>query len=232
MKANLRQRHLGIYCVLGTLACGLAIGLKIAAVWGVDAYVYSLPMVGGVLASLEVAEIANPILLALLGLALGALTYYLPTGSSPSVRLLLLGLALPLVLIMGHRLRYNIWLQQVAEQESLSMSQARQATNEFLRRETSKSGILGFYWYTATRATPPIRLNNLERSNDTSSLQAQLTALGQRQTGLLGLAFSIYNWLFAHAGWGIRAIYALLSGVMGLAYFYKGQQWAERKRRR
>ena len=231
MQAKLRQRHLGIYCVLGTLTCGLAIGLKLAAVWSVDAYVYSLPIVGGVLASLEVAEIVSPILLALLGLTLGALTYYLPTNSNPSVRLILLGLALPLVLFLGHRVRYNIWVQQVAEQESLSIRQARQATNEFLRRETSKSGSLGFYWYTATRATPPTRLNSLERSNDTNALQAQLTDLGSRQTGLLGLAFSIYNWLFVHAGWGIRAIYALLSGFMGLSYFYRGQRWANRKRR-
>ena len=232
MQAKLRQRHLGIYCVLGILACGLAIGSKVAVAWGIDSYVYSLPIVGGVLASLEVAEIASPILLAILGVILGALTYYLPASSGPTIRLLLLGLTLPLVLIAGHCVRYNTWLQQVAEQESLSARQARQATNEFLRRETAQSGIVGFYWYTATRAAPPVRLNNLERANDTNSLQVQLTDLGRRQTGLLGLAFSIYNWLFAHAGWGIRAIYALLSGFMGLSYFYRGQRWAERKRRR
>ena len=62
-------RSVGLYCLLGTLACGLAIACKLAFVWGVDSYLYSLPVIGGVFASLEVAEIISPILLALLGLA-------------------------------------------------------------------------------------------------------------------------------------------------------------------
>ncbi|MEM9264828.1 MAG: hypothetical protein AAGA46_04830 [Cyanobacteria bacterium P01_F01_bin.13] len=191
---------------------------------------YALPIVGGVLASLEIAEIASPILLALLGLALGALTYYLPAGVNLGIRLIFLGLALPLVLLLGHKVRHNLWLKEVAAQESISLPQAQQVADGFLQRETSKSGSVGFYWYTATRATPPNRLSNLETTDDVNSLQNQLTDLGRRQTGLLGLAFSIYNWLFNHAGWGIRAAYALLSGFLGLSYFYKGQQWANRRR--
>ncbi|MGD1854787.1 MAG: hypothetical protein ACFB2W_11100 [Leptolyngbyaceae cyanobacterium] len=226
-----QHRRMGLYCFLGIFACGLAIACKLAVVWGVDTYLYSLPMVGGVLASLEVAEISSPILLALLGLMLGALTYYLPTAVSQGARLALLALTLPLVLLVGHKMRHSIWVQQVATQESLSIAEAQQVTDTFLQRETNKAGSVGFYWYTATRATPPTRLNNLETVNDVSSLQAQLTDLGRRQTGLFGLAFSLYNWLFKQAGWGIRAIYALLSGFMGLSYFFKGQLWADRQRR-
>ena len=226
-----RRGHVGLYCLLGTLACGLAIACKLAFVWGVDSYLYSLPVIGGVFASLEVAEIISPILLALLGLALGALTYYLPMETGLGLRLFLLGLALPLVLILGHRVRRTLWVQQVAAQGNLSLRQAQQVTNEFLQRETSQGGDLGFYWYTAARAKPPIRLDSLEMATEVDSLQNQLSDLGRRQTGLLGLAFSLYNWLFSNAGWGIRAAYALLSGSAGLSYFYKGQQWADRRRR-
>ncbi|MEA5463675.1 hypothetical protein [Leptothoe sp. PORK10 BA2] len=232
MNVKSHQSKLGLYCLLGTLACGLTIVCKLAIVWSVDSYLYSLPIVGGVLASLEVAEISSPILLALLGLMLGALTYYLPANVNLGVRLLFLGFALPLVLLLGHKVRHRIWVQQVATQESLSISQSQQVTDTFLQRETSKSGIIGFYWYTADRATPPLRLSNLETTNDIDSLQEQVLDLGKRQSGLLGLAFSFYNWLFASAGWGIRAIYALLSGFMGLSYFFKGQEWAGRQRRR
>ncbi len=232
MQVRSTQRRLGIYVLLGILACGLAIAVKLALVWGIDSHVYSLPIVGGVLATLEITEIASPILLALLGLTLGALTYYLPAKSHLIARLFLLILTLPLVLLLGHRVRHSRWIQQVGIQESLSITQAQQVTDEFLQRETSKSGTIGFYWYTATRANPPIKLNNLEINNDNNSLQSQLTELGKRQTGLLSLAFKIYNWLFTHAGWGIRAIYALLSGFMGLSYFYKGQLWANRQQRR
>ncbi|MEM9978554.1 MAG: hypothetical protein AAF808_13090, partial [Cyanobacteria bacterium P01_D01_bin.2] len=83
----------------------------------------------------------------------------------------------------------------------------------------------------AARAKPPIRLDSLEMATEVDSLQNQLSDLGRRQTGLLGLAFSLYNWLFSNAGWGIRAAYALLSGFVGLSYFYKGQLWADRRRR-
>ncbi|ESA37185.1 hypothetical protein N836_04095 [Leptolyngbya sp. Heron Island J] len=231
MQVKSPQRHLGIYLLLGILACAVAVALKLIVVWSVDSYVYSLPIVGGVLATLEVAELASPILLAILGLTLGALTYYLPAGSNLAVRLLLLGLTLPLVLLLGHRVRHNRWIQQVANQDNLSLSQAQQVTNEFLQQETSNSGSLGFYLYTATRANPPTRLNNLATIDDNNLLQNQLTDLGQRQTGLLGLVFKLYNWLFTLAGWGIRAIYALLSGFMGLSYFYRGELWANRQRR-
>ncbi len=227
-----QKRHLGIYVLLGILACGLAIAVKLATVWAIDSYIYSLPMVGGVLATLEIAEVVSPILLALLGLALGALTYYLPSESNLLTRLFLLVLTLPLVLLLGHWVRHSRWIQQVAIQDSLSITQAQQVTDAFLKQETSKAGTTGFYWYTATRSTPPTRLSNLETTDETNSLQAQLTDLGKRQTGWVGLAFNMYNWLFSHAGWGIRTVYTLLSGFMGLSYFYKGQLWANRQRRR
>ncbi|MEM7794271.1 MAG: hypothetical protein AAF579_07420 [Cyanobacteria bacterium P01_C01_bin.118] len=226
-----QQRRIGFYGVLGIVACGLTLVCKLAIVWGVDSYLYSLPLVGGVFASLEVAEISSPILLALLGLALGALTYYLPAGVNLGWRLILLCVTLPLVLLLGHKVRHGIWMQQVANEESLSLTQTQQVTDTFLQRETDKTGILGFYWYTATRATPPTGLTNLETVEDFSPLQDQITDLGRRQTGLVGLAFNIYQWLFEHAGWGIRATYALLSGFMGLSYFYRGQLWANRQRR-
>ena len=229
MKSKSHRRHLGFYCLLGTLACGLAVGCKVLFVWGFDTYIYSLPIVGGVLASLEVVEITSPILMALLGLALGALTYYLPTDLNLGPRLLLLILATPLVLLVGHKVRHNIWINQVSTQESISLGQAKQLTDNFLEQETSKSGSLGFYWYTAEQATPPTRLSNLETLDDANLLQNQLTDFGRQQTGLLGLAFGFYNWLFSQAGWGIRTLYALLSGFMGLSYFYKGQRWAERR---
>lgn len=230
MKSKSRRRHLGFYCVLGVLACGLAIACKLLFVWGFDTYIYSLPIVGGVLASLEIVEITSPVIMALLGLTLGALTYYLPADLNIGPRLVLLILAMPLVLLLGHKVRHNLWINRVSTEESVSLSQAQQLTDTFLDKETSKSGSLGFYWYTAEQATPPTRLSSLETADDANLLQNQLTDFGRRQTGLLGLAFSIYNWLFAQAGWGIRALYALLSGFMGLSYFYKGQRWAERRR--
>ncbi|MBE9068634.1 hypothetical protein IQ260_18475 [Leptolyngbya cf. ectocarpi LEGE 11479] len=232
MKAKSRRRHIGLYCLFGLLACSLTIACKLAIVWGVDSYIYSLPIAGGVLASLEVVEIASPILIALLGLALGALTYYLPTGLNLGIRLLLLILAFPLILLLGYKVRHSLWINRVATQERVSFEQAQQVTDTFLEQETSKKGSVGFYWYTVTRATPPIRLSNLETTNDINSLQKQLTDVGSRQTGGLGLAFRFYHWLFSHAGWGIRAVYALLSGFVGLSYFYKGQNWAVRQRRR
>ncbi len=232
MKAKSHQKHLGLYWLLGILACGLAIASKLVLVWGVDTYLYSLPIVGGVLASLEIVELASPILLAVLGLALGALTYYLTPEMGMGLRLLLLGVAFPLILLLGHPIRHSLWVKQVGNQENLSPNQARQVTNTFLQRETSKAGSIGFYWYTASQPKPPIRLKNVETLSDGSSLQDQLTQLGKRQTGLLGIAFSLYNWLFKHAGWGLRAVYALLSGFVGLTYFYRGQHWATLKRRR
>ncbi|MBT9312086.1 hypothetical protein [Leptothoe kymatousa] len=231
MKVKSRQRHVGLYWLLGILTCGVVIAGKLFLVWGFDTYLYSLPIVGGVLASLEIVELASPILLAVLGLSLGALTYYLAPKSSTILRFLLLTMALPLILLVGHPVRHNLWVKQVSNQENLSPTQARQVTDKFLQQKTSKAGNLGFYWYTAQQPKPPIRLSNVQPLEGGNPLQAQLTELGKRQTGLMRLAFGIYTWLFNHAGWGLRMIYALLSGFIGLIYFYRGQHWANHKRR-
>ncbi|MEO0867786.1 MAG: hypothetical protein AAFY17_04915, partial [Cyanobacteria bacterium J06642_11] len=201
MNVKSHQRQLGLYLLLGMVSCGLAIAGKLMLVWGVDTYLYSLPIVGGVLASLEIVELASPILLAVLGLILGALTYYLAPDVGIGLRLLLMGIAFPLILLLGHPIRHNLWVKQVSTQENLSLAQARQVTDTFLQQQTSKSGTVGFYWYTASQAKPPTRLRNVETFSEVNSLQAQVTELGKQQTGLMGLAFSLYNWLFEHAGW-------------------------------
>lgn len=218
-----------LYIALATAVCLLTVATKAVAVFAIDQYVYPLPAVGGVLASLELAEVTSPIGLALLGLALGCLTYYLPASAGLGPRLLLLVISLPLILAVGYGVRHAAWVKRAATEEQLPLAEAREKTDRFLIDNVGAPGRWGFYRYTAVRPLPPTRVETLNAAAEVDSLQGQLLSLGEQQTGPLRWAFALYGWLFDRASWLIRLFYGLLSALLGLLYFYKGQQWARRQ---
>ncbi|NEP17105.1 MAG: hypothetical protein F6J97_09375 [Leptolyngbya sp. SIO4C1] len=227
MQSTQNTSRIGLYFFLGIGLCLLAAGLKVLAAWAVETYLYALPVVGGLLTSLEIIEISNLLLFLLLGLGLGAATYYLPATWGLLPRLLLLVLALPLIFSVGYMTRYGLWLERVAQQSGLSRTEAQAMTDEFLERETGHSGNWGFYRYTARVTQPPVQPNRLDpaSADEVERLQTELSRYSGLQSG-------IFAFLFKSAGWWIRLLYLLLAGFVGLVYFFKGQLWADRRRQR
>lgn len=204
----------------------MMVALKALTAWLAATQLYTLPLIGGVLTSLEIAEIANVVIFAILGFGLGALTLYLPKLWMLGPKILLLVLALPFILGTGYIVRHRLWVREVALQAGVNPIQAVEVTDSFLQRETGSSGRLGFYRYTAQVSEPPIHLENLQTLS-TSEVEALTNQLSQYS----GLQVNLFAMLFNRAGWGIRLIYLMISGFMGLIYFYKGKIWADQQRR-
>ena len=74
MRSHPKNYRIVLYFLIGLTLCLATIGLKVIATWAVETYLYALPLVGGLFASLELVEVTTVILAALLAVSLGALT--------------------------------------------------------------------------------------------------------------------------------------------------------------
>ncbi len=225
MRSHPKTFRIVLYFLIGLTLCLATIGLKVIATWAVESYLYSLPVIGGLFASLELVEVSSVILVALLAVCLGALTLYLPAAWPLAGKLVLLVLAAPLVIAAGYVTRQTLWVQRVSLSSGISPTQAQEVTTNFLRQQTGSDGGWAYYRYTAENPQPPIEFDNIATlsSEDMAALQAQLSEASGLDTGT-------FNTLFNLVGWLIRLVYTALTGLMAVIYFFKGQQWADRQR--
>ena len=116
------------------LTAGMA-GIRGAIAWAAETRLYPIPIAGGLLKSIEIAELSNVLIFALYGLGLGMATVHLPPLrrflSRAGVMLAMLTLAVGLFCV-SYGVRQHLWIQQVAAQASISFAEAQTMTNEFL----------------------------------------------------------------------------------------------------
>jgi hypothetical protein len=217
----------------GRLTYGLAVvvvtlslsGLKGLAAWAMDTYVYSLPLLGGLLESLELVEVSNVLILALLGVGLGAATRWLAKPVRGWQRLVLLGVAVPIVFLSSYWVRQYLWIQEVAIASEIPPTQAEQVTDRLLQEATGHEGLLGFFVYTVRTPLLPTELSSLKSlDEDDQWFRSELTRHSGVEPGLFSLIFQV-------AGWGIRLFYIGLALITATIYFSRGSMWAEARRR-
>ncbi|HEY9887813.1 MAG TPA: hypothetical protein V6D02_05390 [Candidatus Obscuribacterales bacterium] len=210
-------------CATALLILGMA-GLKGAIAWAAEQFVYTLPIFGGLMKSLELVEVTNVIIFAILGVSLGAFTLWLPRRWGLFPKLLPVVVAVPLVLMAGYGVRYHLWVQQVAVQSELLPAQAQTVTNTLLKRATGNEGLIGFFRYTVQVPILPTDLRALQSiDEDDKWFRSELTRFSGLEPGLFTLVFRL-------TGWGIRWFYVLLAGVTAVIYFVKGLAWANQSR--
>ena len=130
------------YILVGGILTLLMVGLKVLIAWAGETHLYSIPFLGGLLKSLEVVELTNVLVFAILGTGLGAELAKLPSKKRLSFSLFSLFLILPLVFNTSYMTRQHFWIHQVADQGQVSYAQAKQLTNDFLDHETGSKGLL------------------------------------------------------------------------------------------
>lgn len=205
----------------------LIVGMMVAKgaiAWASETFVYNLPLFGGLLKSLELMEVTNVIVFAILGVSLGAFTLWLPKRWGWWVKLLPLVIAVPLVFMSGYVVRHQLWVQQVAVQSELLPTQAEQVTNTLLRQATGNEGVIGFFRYTVQVPILPTDLRALQ------SLDEEDKWFRSELTRFSGLEPGLFTWVFKVTGWSIRVFYILLAVITACLYFTKGLLWADRNR--
>ncbi|MGD1928141.1 MAG: hypothetical protein ACFB12_04445 [Leptolyngbyaceae cyanobacterium] len=210
-------------CATVLLVVGM-MALKAAIAWASEAVVYDLPLMGGLLKSLELMEVTNVIVFAILGVSLGAFTLWLPRHWSFWPKLLSLLVAVPLVFMSGYAMRYHLWMQEVAVESELLPTQAEQVTDTLLKQATGNGGLIGFFRYTVQVPILPTNLRALQNiDQDDKWFRSELTRFSGLEPGL-------FTRIFMLTGWGIRLFYTLLAVITASLYFTKGLVWANRHR--
>jgi hypothetical protein len=217
------KRLLRYFCAtILLIVCMVA--LKGIITWLSEEFVYNLPILGGLLKSLELMEVTNVIVFAILGVCLGAFTFWLPREWKLLPKILPLLVAVPLVFMTGYAVRYHLWIQEVAAQSELLPAQAQQITDTLMYDATGQRGLFGFFNYTVQVPILPTDLRSLQTvDEDDKFFRSELTRFSGLEPGLFSMIFTV-------TGWGIRTFYTLLAAITALIYFVKGLVWANNAR--
>jgi hypothetical protein len=212
-------------------AIGIGLSLLMAALKAIaaglaEAYLYSVPWVGGFLRSIELAEISNLLIFALLAGGIGAATFLLPHQWNNWAKIALLIVVSPFVFSASYLMQQHLWVQRVAKRADISYSAAKNLTNEYLKREAGSKGFSGFYPLSAEVSELPTLRQTLE-SGHASNPSKLLT---QELAGYKDPRADAAAYLFERAGWLVRFMYMTIAALSALIYYFKGHEWAESKR--
>lgn len=211
-----------LYILIIPLVVSLVVLSKLLFIFLADHHIYSLPIVGDIFRMLDLSELSNLISFAILGLGFGLSTVFLPPRIRKQVSFLLLIPTIPFILSIPTVVRYNNWLNDIAENTPLSSTEIVQKTDRFLEEKTGKTGMLGFYLYTAKFPLLPTQIDRLNQ------LEAEDNRLKSILANFLGDRAQWLDWVFAIQGWLLRVVYGAIAIVTTLIHFQEGTEQLER----
>ncbi|NMF85525.1 hypothetical protein [Nodosilinea sp. P-1105] len=205
---------------------GAVLLAKLIITWAAEVFLYPIPILGGWLKSLEIIELTNILLFALLGFGIGGASRYLSAKTPLGMKSIALIVALPLVFFSSYWLRYQMWLGQLSAQAERPRQDIVAMANQALERESGSQGFWGYYRITTKMPILPATTAELERmAQDQQWFRSELTRFS-------GIEPGVFSMIFDGAGWGIRIFHMLLAAITGLIYFSKGLAWADGARLR
>ena len=225
-KPNVRPPRIPLFFAIGLGLSLLMAGLKAIAYWLTDTYLYDVPWIGGFLSSIEVAEISNLLVFALLGLGIGAATLLVPNRWTHWLKMMPLILLGPLVFCASYLVQQHLWIQKVAERADIPYAEAKTITNDFLQRESGKAGFVGFYSLSAQISELPTLRENLELARTTNPSDLLTKELSSYEDPRADAA----AYVFERVGWVVRFMYMTIAVLTALIYYFKGHDWAENRR--
>lgn len=226
MSISPRRSRIPLFFAIGIGLSLLMAGLKAIITWLTEAYVYSVPWVGGFLRSIELAEISNLLVFAILGAGIGSATFLLPSRWNQPAKMALLIVLSPFVFSASYLMQQHLWIQRVAAQTDSSYREARDLTNAFLEREQGSGGFFGFYPFSAEVAELPTQRDSLESEgirNPSRLLTEELSSYNDPRADLIA-------YVFARVGWLLRLMYMAIAAFTALIYYFRGYDWAEANR--
>ena len=222
MPLKSKQSRIVLFFVFGLGLALLMAGLKAAIAWAAHTYLYSVPWLGGFLRSIELLELSNLFVFAVLGVGVGAATVWLPRRWNHRIKLAFLLALGPFVFSASYMMQQSLWVKDVAEQGNISYREAQSVTNTYLKREVGKGGFFGFFPFSTQLAELPTRLESLtaEQSvNPNELLSQELSSYDDPRADMAA-------YVFERVGWLIRFMYMTIAALTGLIYYFKGHSWA------
>lgn len=181
-----------------------------------ESVIYPIPFLGGLLQSLELAELSNLLVFAILGLGFGMLTRWLSSQWGLRLSAALLIVLVPLILMISPQVRYDRWVEAVADQAQLNRSEAIALTNAYLDDRIQSQGLWGFYRYTARYTTLPTSQPEMQRAT-------RIDARVQDQFAkVTGMGTAIVATLMTLCSWGLRLFYFMIAAIVTVSHFQEG----------
>jgi len=210
------------YVACAVTLVSIAVLIKVAALLLADRLLYPVFILGDLFKGIEIVELLNILVFAILGMGFGVATALLYPKLGRQTSAILLIIAVPLIFISTPVVRYNLWLQTVGLEESLSPKQAEDLTNSFLNQRIGNNGFIGFYLYTSqfpVLPTKEIQMNDLENfEKKVNSKFVQFT----------GIPPTVVSWLMATCFWCLRIFYFSIAAIATISHFREGLRIAKR----
>lgn len=225
-KASVGPPRVLIFFAIGFGLSLLMGALKAIAFWLANAYLYDIPWIGGFLKSIEVVEISNLLVFAVLGAGIGAATLLVPDRWTHWLKMAPLIVLGPLVFCASYLMQQHLWIQKVAERADVPYAEAKDITNAFLEKETGSRSFFGFYPLSTQIAELPTLRANLEAgtvTNPSDLLTKELSSYGDPRADAAA-------YVFERVGWVVRFMYMTIAVLTALIYYFKGHDWAENRR--
>lgn len=211
-----------LYLGVISIVIGLVRGLKILSILFADKYLYSIPLLGDIFRSVEIIELANIVLFAMMGMAFGLASILLPRKLRVKISAILLIPIVAIIFNITSVIRYRQWVEEVRVQEKLSTAEARGLTNAFLTSQVGSNGFWGFYLYSAEYPMLPqnkIEMREMKKIDDKMKL-GLIKVAGAKLSFLVKL-------MFALAGWIIKLFYLIISIIATISHFNYGIKSSE-----
>lgn len=212
------------------LSLGLAIGCRLFTAILAEDYIYQVQILGDFLRGLEMGELFNILVFAILGMGVGMATALVPKEIGHRIGAAVLIVALPVIFSLGSFIRYEGWVNSVAIQEGIDRSQAVQMTDKHLVSQVKTSGFLGFYIYTAQYPILPTRAAEMQEASDVKNLVS--SRITNSISKLVEIQPKTVSILFSICIWSIRLFYFGVSIVTAIVHFSQGEALADRLAKR
>jgi hypothetical protein len=212
------------------ISLALAVGCRVFTAILAEDYIYKVQILGDFLRGLEMGELFNILVFAILGMGVGTATALVPKEIGHRIGAAVLIVALPVIFSLGSFIRYENWVNSVAIQEGLTRDQAVQMTDEHLASQVKSSGFLGFYVYTAQYPILPTRSAEMKEASDVKKMVS--SRITNSIDKLVILQPSTVSTLFSICIWSIRLFYFGVSIVTAIVHFGQGEALADKLAKR
>lgn len=194
----------------------IAIALKVVALKLAHQFIYPIFMFGDLLRGLEIIDLLNILVFAIVGMGFGLATGLLPIPEARKISTFFLVLLIPIILAIPQIVKYNLWVEDIAIDDEIPLPQAETVADSFLKRRINHDGVFGFYLYTGQFPMIPtrqIQMQELER------LEKQVNSKFVRVSGVPPTVVTL---LMGICFWGIRVFYLAVAVITTIAHYREG----------
>lgn len=211
-----------LFLLVTGVAIAVAALVKLLTALLAENSIYSIHLLGDLFRGIEIVEVFNVLVFAILGLGLGVATAFIPRYLGIRLNTLIIILLLPTLLSFSTIIRYDNWVNEFAANEGISISESRLKTDRYLYERIEETGIWGFYLHTARYPSLPLYVRQFEERDP---LESEAVSRVERQVGMNPDDLSF---LFSVCMWGIRGFYFLVSAITVIGHFGQGIDLADR----